>query len=112
MAEVGAGTAAPTADAAAATGSAEDGPPAPASDEPYIETSRCTTCNECTGVNPRMFAYNENKQAYIRDRGAGTYADLVQAAESCQVAIIHPGKPLDPHEPGLDDLLTRAEPFL
>ena len=31
---------------------------APPSDEPYIETPRCTTCNECTGVNPRMFAYN------------------------------------------------------
>ena len=89
-----------------------DAPAAPASDEAYIETPRCTTCNECTGVNPRMFAYNENKQAYIKDRKAGTYADLVQAAENCQVAIIHPGKPLDPNEPGLDDLVKRAEPFL
>jgi ferredoxin len=88
-----------------------EAPAAPSSDEAYIETPRCTTCNECTGVNPRMFAYNENKQAYIKDRKAGTYADLVQAAENCQVAIIHPGKPLDANEPGLEDLLKRAESF-
>ena len=58
-----------------------------------------------------MFAYNDNKQAYIADINAGTYAQLVEAAESCQVAIIHPGKPRNPNEPGLDELLKRAEPF-
>ena len=36
-------------------------------DEAYIETARCTTCNECTQINDKMFAYNENKQAYIAD---------------------------------------------
>ena len=41
-----------------------------------------------------MFLYNENKQAYIGDLKAGTYRQLVEAAESCQVSIIHPGKPL------------------
>jgi hypothetical protein len=81
-------------------------------DEAYIETWRCTTCNECTGINARMFAYNENRQAYIKDVAAGTYRDLVNAAESCQVAIIHPGKPRDPNEPGLDELIERAQPFL
>jgi len=81
-------------------------------DEPYIETARCTTCNECTQINDKMFAYNENQQAFIADPDAGTYAQLVEAAESCQVAIIHPGKPRNPDEPGLDDLLARAEPFL
>jgi len=85
---------------------------APKSDEPYIETARCTTCNECTGINPKMFAYNENKQAFIKDPSAGTYAQLVEAAESCQVSIIHPGKPKNPNEPGLDELLKRAAPFL
>lgn len=80
-------------------------------DDPYIETPRCTTCNECTGINGRMFAYNENRQAYIADPGAGTYRELVEAAESCQVAIIHPGKPRDPSEPGLDELLERAAAF-
>jgi len=63
-------------------------------------------------VEPRMFAYNENKQAYIADAKAGTYAQLVQAAESCQVSVIHPGKPRDMTEPGLDELIERAKPFL
>lgn len=87
-------------------------PSAPASDDPYIETSRCTSCNECTHVNAKMFVYNENKQAYIADPDAGTFRQLVEAAEGCQVGIIHPGKPRNPKEPGLDDLLVRAEPFL
>lgn len=84
----------------------------PSPDEAYIETPRCTTCNECTEINDKMFVYDDNRQAYIADRDAGTYAQIVEAAESCQVSIIHPGKPLDPDEPGLEDLITRAEPFL
>ncbi len=86
-------------------------PEAP-SDEAYIETPRCTTCNECTNLNNRLFAYDANKQAYIADVSAGTYRELVEAAESCQVSIIHPGKPRNPKEPGLDALLKRAAPFL
>jgi len=58
-----------------------------------------------------MFGYDERKQAYIKDLTAGTYRQLVEAAESCQVAIIHPGKPRDPTEAGLEELLVRAEPF-
>jgi ferredoxin len=84
---------------------------APSPTEPYIETSRCTTCNECTNQNNRMFAYDENKQAYIKDVTAGTYRDLVEAAEKCQVGIIHPGKPRNPDEPDLEDLMRRAEAF-
>ncbi|MBI5706148.1 MAG: hypothetical protein HZC36_04070 [Armatimonadetes bacterium] len=83
----------------------------PPSDDPYIETARCSTCNECTNLNNRMFAYNENKQAYIKDPTAGTFRQLVEAAESCQVGIIHPGKPKNPNEPGLEELLKRAEAF-
>jgi hypothetical protein len=83
-----------------------------ANDEPWIETPRCTTCNECTQLNNRMFAYNPDMQAYIADLSAGTYRELVEAAETCQVAIIHPGKPRNSDEPGLDELLARAEPFL
>jgi hypothetical protein len=81
------------------------------SDEAYIETPRCTTCDECIQINGRMFAYDENKQAYIADLNAGTYRELVEAAESCQVAIIHPGKPGDRNEPNLEELIKRAEPF-
>ncbi len=58
-----------------------------------------------------MFVYDERKQAFIKDITAGSYRQLVAAAESCQVAIIHPGKPRDPNEPGLEVLRARAEPF-
>ena len=58
-----------------------------------------------------MFAYNPDKQAYLKDARAGTYADLVKAAEICPAKCIHPGKPLDPGEAGLDELIERAAPF-
>jgi hypothetical protein len=87
--------------------------PAPARnpDEAWIETARCPSCNECQLINDRMFKYNENKQAYIADIDAGTFRQLVEAAEVCQVSIIHPGKPRNPNEPGLAELVARAEPF-
>jgi hypothetical protein len=82
----------------------------PASD-PYIETARCPSCNECQLINDKLFLYNENKQAYLGDLKAGTYREMVTAAESCQVAIIHPGKPWNPNESGLEELIERARPF-
>jgi len=104
---------APAAAAATAAPAAAEAPePEAPSDDPYIETPRCTTCNECTNLNNRMFAYDANKQATIADVNAGTYRELVEAAESCQVSIIHPGKPRNPKEPGLEELLKRAAPFL
>ena len=104
--------AAPVAAAAStATNEPESAAPARSRDEAWIETTRCPSCNECQLINDRMFAYDERKQAYIKDLAAGTYRQLVEAAESCQVAIIHPGKPRDPNEPGLEELLVRAEPF-
>ena len=81
------------------------------SDDPSIETPRCTTCNECTEINGAMLAYDENMQAFIADVDAGTYRQMVEAAESCQVCIIHPGKPRNPNEPNLEELIARAEPF-
>jgi hypothetical protein len=82
------------------------------SDDPYIETARCTSCNECTLLNDKMFGYDANKQASIINPDAGTYRQLVEAAENCQVSIIHPGKPRNPNELDLDELKKRAEPFL
>jgi pyruvate-ferredoxin/flavodoxin oxidoreductase len=79
--------------------------------EPYIETARCTTCDECTRLNNQMFAYDANKQAYIKDARAGTFKEIVQAAERCPVAIIHPGTPLNPKEKNLDKWVKRAEQF-
>ncbi len=79
--------------------------------EPWIETARCTTCDECTKLNSRMFAYNEKKQAYIKDAAAGSFKDLVLAAERCPVEIIHPGTPRNPKEKNLEKWLKRAERF-
>ncbi|MEE9533213.1 MAG: ferredoxin, partial [Acidimicrobiia bacterium] len=78
---------------------------------PYIETARCTTCDECTNLNRKMFAYDKNKQAVIKDPTAGPFKDLVMAAEKCPVAIIHPGTPLNPKERQLEKWIKRAEPF-
>ena len=101
---------------------AEAPPPAPAEeeeeeeasalDDPYIDTPLCTSCEDCIKVNNQIFAYDGNKQAYIKDAAAGPYKDLVRAAEKCPVKIIHPGKPKNPDEPGLEDLLKRAAPFM
>ncbi len=80
-------------------------------DEPWLDTAMCTTCDDCMGINKMMFVYNDDKQAIIRDANAGTYAHLVEAAEICPAKCIHPGKPLDPNEPGLEELIARAAPF-
>jgi ferredoxin len=105
--------AAPAASAAAAPAeAAAEAAPEKPSDDPYIETARCTSCNECTQINDKMFGYDDNKQASIINPDAGTYRQLVEAAENCQISIIHPGKPRNPNEPGLDELIKRAEPFL
>jgi hypothetical protein len=79
--------------------------------EPWIESVLCTTCNECTNLNKRMFQYNASKQAFLADPKAGTFRELVMAAEECPVGIIHPGLPINKEEPGLEELIKRAEPF-
>ncbi len=79
--------------------------------EAFIESARCTTCNECTNVNKKMFAYNEKKQAYVKDAKAGTFQQLVVAAERCPVSIIHPGTPLNPQEKDLPKWVARSARF-
>jgi pyruvate-ferredoxin/flavodoxin oxidoreductase len=90
-------------------------PPVAADDaltiDPWIDSDRCTSCNECTNLNRKMFAYNANKQAHIKDSTAGTFAQLVMAAEKCPVSAIHPGTPLNPKEKDLDKWLKRAQAF-
>jgi len=106
--------------AAVVTASAPAAPPAPvppvADDETmvleaWIDSIRCTTCNECTNLNKKLFAYNADKQAYIKDLKAGTFQQLVVAAERCPVAIIHPGTPLNPKEKDLEKWVARAAKF-
>lgn len=79
--------------------------------EAWIDSMRCTTCNECTNINKRMFSYNADKQAFIADASAGTFQQLVTAAERCPVSIIHPGTPLNPREKDLDKWIARAGKF-
>ena len=79
--------------------------------EAWIESALCTTCNECINVNKQVFQYNANKQAFVANPKAGTFAEIVKAAENCPVAIIHPGAPQDPGEAGLEALVKRAEAF-
>lgn len=79
--------------------------------DPYIDSILCSSCNDCLVINPLMFVYDDNNQAYIADANAGTYAQLVEAAEICPTKCIHPGQPLNPNEPDLDELRQRAEPF-
>lgn len=58
-----------------------------------------------------MFPCDDNKQAYMAELNAGSYRRMVEAAEDCQVAIIHPGLPWDTSEPGIDELIARAAAF-
>jgi len=80
-------------------------------DEPWIDSPLCTTCNDCLDINPIMFVYNDENQAYITDASKGTYAQMVEAAEICPSKCIHPGQPLDQSEPNLEELKVRAAPF-
>ena len=80
-------------------------------DDAYIDTPLCTSCNECTQLNARIFAYNANKQAEVKDAAAGPFSDIVRAAELCPVHIIHPGKPKNAAEAGLDEWIKRAQKY-
>lgn len=80
-------------------------------DTPYIDSFLCTTCNECTNLNPRMFRYDANKQATIADPTAGTFAQLVKAAEKCPARCIHPGTPRPGDSTGTPAFVARAQAF-
>ncbi|MFK5893299.1 MAG: ferredoxin [Pseudomonadota bacterium] len=80
-------------------------------DDAWIDSPLCTTCNDCTDMNPLMFVYNDTNQAIIEDMNTGTYKQMVEAAEICPSKCIHPGKPWDKSEDNLDELIERAKPF-
>jgi ferredoxin len=83
----------------------------PLLEEPWVDSVLCTTCNECTNLNGRLFAYNADKQATIADASAGTYEDLVRAAEKCPARCIHPGSPRPDDATATPELLARAQAF-
>jgi ferredoxin len=80
-------------------------------DEPFIDAPLCTTCNECTNLNGQLFKYNEDKQAYIGNASAGTFEELVRAAELCPAHCIHPGKPRAGDATATPELIERAAKF-
>lgn len=77
----------------------------------WIETPECTTCDECTKINPKIFAYNDEKKAIIVDARGGPFKDIVKAAEKCTAGVIHPGTPFNPSEKDIDRLVKRAEKY-
>lgn len=84
---------------------------APPRAEPWLETFRCTSCNECTENYPTAFDYNEDKQAVLTEVDSISYEELVMAAEECPAKCIHPGLPDKPDDPAMQPLIKRAEPF-
>ncbi len=92
---------------------AEEAKPDEATDsvKPWIETEYCTSCDECIGINSRIFAYDNDKKAYIKDPDAGPYSDIVKAAEKCTAGVIHPGLPKDRSEADIDKWIARGEKF-
>jgi pyruvate-ferredoxin/flavodoxin oxidoreductase len=99
-------TGAPAA-ALAATGAADaDGYMAP-----WIETPQCTTCDECTNLNSKIFVYDADKKAIIKDPLGGPYQDIVKAAERCTARVIHPGLPKDRSAKGIEKWIKRGEKF-
>jgi pyruvate-ferredoxin/flavodoxin oxidoreductase len=95
----------------AATPAVSDGNGDNSASAPWIESAMCTSCNECMNINNRIFAYDADKHAYIKDPKGGPYKDLVRAAEKCTAQVIHPGAPWDPKEKDLEKLLKRAAKY-
>jgi pyruvate-ferredoxin/flavodoxin oxidoreductase len=78
---------------------------------PWLDTQRCTACDECIKINPKIFQYNQQKKAFIKDPQGGPYQDLVKAAERCTAQVIHPGLPKNPSEKGIDKWIARGEKY-
>ncbi|MDX9722000.1 MAG: ferredoxin [Myxococcota bacterium] len=84
---------------------------APAAPKPArIDSEECISCNQCIEINDQLFVYDDNGQAQIGDRSAGSYQELVRAAEECPAECIHPGEPL-PAEEVSAELLQRGRRF-
>ncbi|MBT7596380.1 MAG: ferredoxin, partial [Gemmatimonadetes bacterium] len=79
--------------------------------EGFIDSPLCTSCHDCINMNPRMFQYDGNKQAVLADATAGTYAQLVKAAEACPARCIVPGAPREDDATASPALVQRARKF-
>ena len=77
----------------------------------WVETPECTACDECTGLAPKTFAYNAQKQVEVINPQGTPFAQLVKAAEKCTAGCLHPGTPWNMNEPGIDKLMARAAKY-
>jgi pyruvate-ferredoxin/flavodoxin oxidoreductase len=77
----------------------------------WIDTPECTACDECMNINSKIFGYNDQKKAVVLNPTAGTFLDIVKAAEKCTAGVIHPGTPWNMKEANLDKLKARAAKF-
>lgn len=111
---------APAPSSPAAEAAPAEAAPAPAVEEeeeemsfsdPFVDTVLCTSCNECININPKLFVYNGDKQAVLGDASAGTFLQLVKAAEKCPASCIHPGAPRKGDTTANDELVARAAKF-
>jgi hypothetical protein len=81
-------------------------------DEPFYRNTQMLHLPRVHPDQRQNLCLHEDGQTYIADPDAGTYRELVVAAENCQVTIIHPpGKARNPYEPGFQDFIERAEAF-
>ncbi|MBI2431608.1 MAG: ferredoxin, partial [Candidatus Hydrogenedentes bacterium] len=71
----------------------------------------CNACGDCININPKVFQFNEKKQAYIVNPKGGPYRDIVRAAEKCTSHCIHPGTPADPSEKDAAKWVKRAAKY-
>jgi pyruvate-ferredoxin/flavodoxin oxidoreductase len=98
-------------EAAAPSGGGAVGASNPDYVPPQVISAECTGCGECVMINPKAFAWNDKKQAYLADVSAATYKELVKAAEKCAARCIKPGTPADMSEKGAEKLMKRAAKF-
>jgi pyruvate-ferredoxin/flavodoxin oxidoreductase len=78
---------------------------------PWLETEECSSCDECIKINSNIFAYNNDKKAYILNPDGGSYQDLVKAAEKCTARVIHPGLPANQQEKDIEKWIARGEKY-
>ncbi len=78
---------------------------------PWLETEECTSCDECIAINSKIFEYNKDGKAFIKNANGGPFMDIVKAAEKCTAGVIHPGLPADRNVKDIDKWIKRAEKF-
>ncbi|MCW9079058.1 MAG: ferredoxin, partial [Gammaproteobacteria bacterium] len=77
----------------------------------WVETPECTACDECTDLAPKVFKYNDQKQAVVIDPKGAPFKDIVKAAEKCTAGCLHPGTAWNAAEKDVEKLMKRAEKY-